>query len=260
MLTQGTSHRTSLQLVQETERLGGSVNGSAGNNTLSLSGTFPSQEVERGLEIFLEVFLNPTFPEEELEKKRREVLIVIKSREEQARSQAFRLLYQILFSNHPYRLHPSGEKEQVLHFQREDLITHYRKLISPTRVVLTIIGDVDGENILRHLKEKLSSLRGEPSSFSLPPTVDGISEIRVEKKNTKTKQAHLVLGFPAPTKGMPDYFTMKVVQIILSAIGGRLFVELRDSQGLAYSVGAFSSDDPLQGTFGLYAATAPAHV
>jgi zinc protease len=51
---------------------------------------------------------------------------------------------------------------------------------------------------------------------------------------------------------------MKVVEALLSRIGGRLFVELRDKQGLAYSVSAFSLSDPLQGAFGIYAATDPA--
>jgi zinc protease len=260
MLTQGTPRLSSSQLIQGVEELGGSLSGSAGNSTLSLSGTFPSQQVERGLELFLEVLLNPTFPEEELEKKRREILIGIKNREEQVRNQAYRLFYQTLFQDHPYRLRPSGEREQILRFSREDLITHYRNLISSDRIVLVIVGDVDGEKILSHLRSRLSSLPKFPSKFSLSPSENGIGQMLAKKKTTKRKQAHLVLGFAAPTKGKPDYFTMKVVQMILSAIGGRLFVELRDKQGLAYSVGAFSLDDPLQGAFGTYAATDPANI
>jgi zinc protease len=260
MLTQGTPRLSATQLVQEVERLGGSLSGSSGNSSLSLTGTFPSQQAERGMEIFLDVLLHPAFPEKELEKKRQEILIGIRNREERVRNQAFRLFYQTLFRNHPYRLHLSGEREQVLRLSREDLITHYQRLVSPHRIVLTIMGDVDGENILRHLQSKLSTLPRNLSSFPLPPAEDGISEARMEKKTTKTKQAHVLLGFPAPVKGQADYFTMKVLETILSRIGGRLFVELRDKQGLAYSVGAFSLDDPFQGAFGIYAATDPTTV
>ena len=257
MLTQGTPRLSSSQLVHEVEQLGGSLNATSANSTLSLSGTFPSGQVERGLEIFLEVLLQPAFPGEELERKRREILTGIKNRDEQVRTQAFRLFYQTLFRNHPYRLHPTGQREQILRFSREDLLAQHQRLVSPDRIVLTIAGDVDGEKILRYLQEKLSPLAKNSASFSTPSAENEIGEARVAKKIAKTKQAHLVLGFPAPAKREADYFTMKVVQTILSRIGGRLFVELRDKQGLTYSVSAFSLDDPFQGAFGVYAAFDP---
>lgn len=259
MLTQGTPRLTSSQLVHEIEQLGGTLRGSAGNNVLGLTGTFPSEHADRGLEIFLDVFFHPTFPPEELEKKRREILVKVENRDEEIRHQAFRLFYQGLFRGHPYRLDPGGERDQVSRLSREDLIRHYQKLLSPDRMVLTIVGDVDGNNILKQLRDRLSSLRKDPSSLSLPAAVDGGTDLQAEKKTIKAKQAHLILGFIAPAKGRNEYFTMKVLETILSRIGGRLFVELRDKQGLAYSIGAFSLDDPLQGAFGIYAATDPVH-
>jgi len=260
MLTQGSPRLTSSQLVHEVEHLGGSLNGSAGNSTLSLAGIFPSENAEKGLEIFLDTLLHPAFPEAELEKKRQETLLRIKNRDERSRAQVFRLFYQTLFRSHPYRLPPAGEREQVLRFHREDLVSHYYRLISPDRVVLTLVGDIDGEEILRHLHHKLSELPQSASSFTPPPAEVEISETRVGKKSTKLKQAHLVLGYPAPAQGHADYFTLKVLEVILSRIGGRLFVDLRDRQGLAYSVGAFSLEDPFQGAFGFYAAGDPANV
>jgi len=260
MLTQGTPRLSTAQLVQEVELLGGMLSGRAGNNMLSLTGTFPSQQAEKGLEIFLDALLEPAFPEQQVEKKRQEILIQIHNREERVRAQAFGLFYRTLFRAHPYRLHPTGQREQLLRLTRENLISHHKNLISPDRMVLTIVGDVDGQNILRHLESRLSPLPKTRLGFSLPSTEDGTSETRVEKKISKTKQSHLVLGFPAPALGEPDYFAMKVLQTILSRIGGRLFVELRDKQGLAYSVGAFSLDDPYQGAFGVYAATDPTAV
>lgn len=260
MLTQGNPRRSSAELVHEVEQLGGMLNGSAGNYTLSLTGTFPSQHVEKGLKIFLETLLHPIFPESELEKKRQEILARIKNRDERPRAQAFRLFYRTLLRHHPYRLHPAGEREAVLGFRREDLAAHYQALISPERMVLTVVGDVDGETLLKQLRSELSTLSPTPSSRSLPSAEAELSEQRVEKKTGKFKQAHLVLGYPGPAKGEADYFALKVLEVILSRIGGRLFVELRDRQGLAYSVGAFSLDDPFQGAFGILAATDPENI
>lgn len=260
MLTQGSPRLTSSQLVHEVEHLGGNLNGSAGNSTLSLAGIFPRENAEKGLEIFLDTLLHPTFPETELEKKRQEILLRIKNRDERPRAQAFRLFYQTLFRSHPYRLPAAGEREQVLRFRREDLVSHYQRLISPDRVVLTLVGDVDSEAILRHLRQELSELPQSASSFTPPPAEVEISETRVGTRPIKLKQAHLVLGYPAPAQGHAEHFTLKVLEVILSRIGGRLFVDLRDRQGLAYSVGAFSLEDPFQGAFGFYAAGDPANV
>ena len=260
MLTQGTPRWSSGQLVRAVEQLGGNLNGSSGRGTLSLSGTFPSREAQPGLEIFLDVLLHPGFPQEELEKKRQEILLRIKNRDERSRDQALRFFYQSLFRNHPYRLEPSGQRESVIRLRREDLLAQYQKLLSPERLVLTIVGDVDGERLLNFLRGKLSSLRKSGSIPTLPAPEAKGRELRVEKKTIKARQAHLVLGFSAPAKGDPDYFTMKVLEAVLSRLGGRLFVELRDKQGLAYSVGAFSLDDPHQGAFGIYTATDPAAV
>jgi len=257
MWTQGTPTLSSTQLVGEVERLGGRLNGSVGNGLLSLSGTFPGHKADRGLEIFLDVLLHPGFPATELEKKRQEILTQIRNQEERISSQAFRLFYQKLLRNHPYRLDPLGPQELVRGFKREDLAAHYQKLISPERMVISVVGDVDREKILKMLQTNLSALPKKAENFSPLSAEDGVKEIRVESKRAKSKQAHLVLGFSAPTKAHPDYFTMKVLQTILSGIGGRLFVDLRDKQGLAYSVSAFSLDDPYQGAFGVYAATDP---
>jgi zinc protease len=190
-----------------------------------------------------------------LEKKRREILTRIQTRDEQIRSQSVRLFYRTLFRNHPYRLDPVGETEQVLRLSRDELIGHYRRLLSPDRVILTIVGDVDGRSLLQRIRMKLSAVDSSRSDFSLPPPENEIAEMRVGRQQTKTKQAHIMLGFPAPRQGDPAYFAMNVLQAVLSHAGGRLFVELRDAQGLAYSVGAFLLSDPIQGAFGLYAAT-----
>jgi zinc protease len=260
MLTQGTPRWSSPQLIRAVEELGGTLNGWSGNSAVGLSGTFPSRHVENALEIFLDALLHPAFPERELEKKRQEILLRFGNREERGRDRALRFFYQTLLVDHPYRFDPSGQREPVMRLRREDLVAQYQKLFSPERMVVSVAGDVEGENILRYLRTRLASLRRSGATFDLPPAENGRRELRAAKRTSQTVQSQVVMGFQAPAKGAPGYFTMKVLEAILSRIGGRLFVDLRDQQGLAYSVGAFSLDDPLQGAFGVYAATDPANV
>jgi len=128
MLTQGTPQWSSPQLIRAVEELGGTLSGWSGNSTVGLSGTFPSRHAENAMEIFLDALLHPAFPERELEKKRREILLRIGNREERGRDRALRFFYQTLLVDHPYRLDPSGQREPVMRFRREDLVAQYQKL------------------------------------------------------------------------------------------------------------------------------------
>jgi zinc protease len=236
------------------------LNGSAGHHALTLTGTFLSTHLEKGLQIFLDALVHPVFPEAELERKRKEILTNIKNRDERFRNQAFQLFYQTLFRKHPYRLDLSGQRDSISRFDRQTLIDYYQTLLIPGRTVVAVVGDIESERVLDFLKKTLSRLPDPSPGLFLPASENNLTEPRAEKKNVKSMQAHMVLGFLAPAMGEPDYFIMKVVQTILSGMGGRLFVQLRDRSGLAYSVSAFTLDDPVQGAFGIYAATDPANV
>lgn len=260
MLTKGSARFTGSRLTNDVERLAGTMSGSMSPSAVKFSATFPEQELFQGLELFFDALFHSSFPEESLEKTREEILRRIKNDEERLRAKATRLFYQSLFAVHPYRQSPLGRHDVIARISRQELLNRYHELFSPDRTVLAIVGRVNGEQLLRHIRERLTSLTRHGSPFRTPEMESPPEEKRVEKQTVRTHQSHLVLGFLGPTQREADYFPMKVAEAILSHIGGRLFRALRDERGLAYAVRAFTLENPLQGAFAVYAATDPARV
>jgi zinc protease len=255
MITRGTRNYDYARLAQEIEGLAGGVDGSSGRNSLGLTGTFLSKNAVQGLELFLEAFVRSTFPEDEIEKLRQEILLELKNRDDDPTQLAFELFHRSLFISHPYRFSVLGMPETISRLRKEDLVDYYNRVFSTNRVVFSVVGDIDTKRVLSQLKEVLASLPNRENGLCLPPIEPPSREVRRREEVREKKQAHIVIGFQSCNLGSPDSFPLRVLQAVLSRQGGRLFMEIREKRGLAYSVTAFLAEGVAPGTFGVYAAT-----
>jgi zinc protease len=244
-------------MVQAVESMAGGLDGFSGRNSLGLAGAFLTTRVDDALDLFLEALLHPTFPEEETEKRRREVLLALKNREDDLAQTAFDLFRATLFIRHPYRFSILGTQETIHALRRDTLVQYYRTLLAPERLVVSVVGDVDGEYIISRLARALEVLPRSITVPAFPALEPRPKEIRRQEKPTDKNQAHLVVGFQGTSLASPDRYPLKVIEAILSRQGGRLFFELRERRALAYALYAFSADGLAPGTFGIYLGTDP---
>ncbi len=126
----------------------------------------------------------------------------------------------------------------------------------PTEEV-SVVGDVDTEQVTAHLREALRLLPAAVAAPTLPPTDPRPTTARQCHKAMDKQQAHIVLGFQGVTLANPDRYPLKVLEAILSRQGGRLFYELREQRALAYSVAAFGVEGLAPGVVGVYVGTDP---
>ncbi|HKA52458.1 MAG TPA: pitrilysin family protein, partial [Candidatus Binatia bacterium] len=170
---------------------------------------------------------------------------------------AFDLCYETLFTTHPYRFSILGSEESIRALQREQLIDYYRLLLNPERLVISVVGDVDTEQVTAHLREAFMHLPAAAAAPTLPPPDPRPTTTRQRHKAIDKQQAHIVLGFQGVTLANPDRYPLKVLEAILSRQGGRLFYELREQRALAYSVTAFGVEGLAPGVVGVYVGTDP---
>jgi zinc protease len=166
-----------------------------------------------------------------------------------------RLFNRTMYKRHPYRLNLLGASSSVASITREQLIKFFRRHYQPSNMVLSVVGDVDPQRV----KEKFKQLFGGAPrrkmarvSVLAEPRRTGAEEAF---ELVKKQQAHMVVGYPGTTMRGKDRFALEVLSSVLSGQGGRLFVELRDRQGLAYQVGAFSQEGLESGYFAIFIAT-----
>lgn len=257
MLTMGTKKRTRVELAAEVEGMAGSINGFSGWNTSGVSGKFLSRDFDKALAILSDVLMNPVFPDEELEKSKTDIIASIKSIEDNLPYYTFRLLYRTHFKTHPYGLPVSGTVETVSAFKREEVASHYQRVFNPEKMVLTIVGDVDAAYVIEKTRDAFKGFSSKGPEFIEPAPEERAREIRSAGEVKEKAQTNIGIGFNGAPIGARDSYALKVLGEILSAQGGRLFVNLRDKRSLAYALSAFSREGVGIGFFGVYIGTAP---
>ncbi|MEX2208324.1 MAG: pitrilysin family protein [Myxococcota bacterium] len=259
MLSRGTASRSSAQLATEVEDIAGDLSGFSGRNSFGLQAEFLTESLDTGLDLFADVLLHPSFDPEEIAKLRVERLAALRRREDSLSTKAFELFQQTLYPDHPYRFSSIGTAQSIDKLDREALARYFTRYAQPANGVLSVVGDVDPDRVVDAIASHLSDWPGS-GPVALParkrPDVPATPrEVTLEKKKA---QAHLVYGFLALTISDPDLPALDVLTQILSGQGGRLFLELRDKQSLAYSVTAFDLEGVDPGIWGVYIAGEPA--
>ncbi len=255
--TRGTRSRSSADFARSVENLAAEINGFSGRSSLGFTLDATRDKLEPVLDLFAEALLEPGFDPAEIERERRETLAVIDRRADRLAQLAYLQLSELLFPTHPYRLPMLGTHESVRQIDANSLRAHHDRLIRPENLVFAIAGDVDPDSVAEGIAVRTSAMSAdgfEPPSPEPDPPPREIREGRLRKERA---QSHLVIGFAGLTVADPDRYALDVLSQVLAGQGGRLFLELRDRQGLAYSVSAANVEGVAPGFFSVYIATAP---
>jgi len=238
MLTRGTQKRTAVEIAATVESWAGSLSGFSGRNSLGVSGKFLSKDLYAGLELLADVVRNPSFPPSEIKKVREDILAGIKAKKDRPTRELFDLFYRAL--------------------TRSDLETWYQSIAIPSNFVLTLVGDLNQNQLIPYIKTLFQTF--SPPQHSLPDIAPEppLEKARVAHLKRPGAQTHLVVGYLGAGIGSPRNPAMALVRTALAGQGGRLFTELRDKQSLAYAITAFRSPGLGTGAFGAYMACDPA--
>jgi len=254
----GTSLHSGDAIAEITDSMGATVSGFSGQNSFGLQGRFTSDTFRKGLRLMVEVLLSPTFPQKEVEKLKPLILAQIRQQDDYLPGVAVREFRKLLFSPHPYGMNVLGRPETVIGFDSDDLKETYKSFAVPDRAIISVVGDIDAENLRQELDTLLKSWQNESSLFlPTPPDPEPLTSPKIVGIHREKQQEHIVLGFMGPGLASPDRFPLEVLNAILAGQGGRLFTDLRDKKSLAYSVTSFTGFGIDYGSIACYIACAP---
>ena len=258
MWLRGTRSRSAADLAREIESLAADLDGFSGRSSTGLTVEATSDAFPATLDLFADVLCEPAFSADELEKEREDTLAALERREDQLGARTFDLFAETHFQQHPYGMPLPGRPAAVREFTQETVATHHRRLVDPRRLAIAVVGDVDPDAAAGELSRRLSDLAPAPeAAFAPPPEEPAPTERREAIREKERAQAHLVIGFRGVSVRDPDRDVLDVISQLLSGQGGRLFLELRDKQSLAYTVSAVNVEGVAPGFFAVYIATAP---
>ncbi len=241
LLTEGTKHRNSLKISEEIEFIGASLDASAERDYTTISLSVLKKDIKKGFEVFTDILLNPTFPQDEIDRKRERIKGFLKQQEEDPSFLAKRAFIKKVFGQHPYGRLKEGNFKTIDSITRQDVSHFYGEFFLPNNAILSVVGDLTDEELAMLTEQYLSDWK---RASLQPGTVEGINERRNKeliKINRELKQANILLGNLGISRNNPDYYAVLVMNYILGGGGftSRLMQSVRDEMGLAYSIYSF---------------------
>ncbi len=238
VLLKGTATRDAKGIVLETESVGASIDAGladSGYGSVSLKTTLAG--LERSLPVFLDIIQNPSFPPREVAKEKQLMLQQLTAMNDRPATAAYLNFSNLFYSGYPVGMKPEEIAQKVRLLTRDDLVAWYQKTYIPNNMVVSIVGNVDPQQISKIIQDVFGGWPKGNEPVVTSAIVPSFDEDHQIIKTRDSQALFMILGYPAPDIFSEDYPAMKVIGYILGGdMGSRLFVELRDKKGLAYNV------------------------
>jgi zinc protease len=241
MLDQGTKSRSAFEQATAIEGLGASLRFDGGLETLSLAGNLLSGDLEQILRVLADALRNPTFPAEQVETMRGELIIDYKVAENSTSSVAARRANELLYpEGHPYHWNPGGTDSSLNAITREDLASFHARHYGPNTTTLVLVGDVSESRAAALVERVFGDWKKlpEPSPFQVPNAEPPKKTKDLVVPMPGKSQADVVWAVPGLPRAAPDYDAAMMMNYVLGggSLSSRLMDNLRDKEGLVYGV------------------------
>jgi len=259
MLFKGTASRTAQEIAQEFDTLGGMSNAFTSGETTSYYATVLDDQMGRLIGLMGDIFQNSLFAEEEVVREREVVLQEMSMVEDTPDDRIHELFTGGLWGEHPLGYTVLGRREVVAAMDSAGLREYMRHQYTPEKIVIAASGNVDHKQFCHLWQEQMGSLTGpNKGTPRQPPPV--LAPVRkLHRKNLE--QAHLVLGSYGLPIVAPERYTLYLLHVLLGGnMSSRLFQEVREKAGLAYSIYSYLSSFTDSGYLGVYLGVDPAVV
>ena len=257
VMVRGTAKRTGAELAESIAALGGKLNAKGEVDYSEISATALSRFWREVLGFTAELALEPKLAAGEVDGERDWLLGRIQKRRDNAPARAFDEFFAALYGPHPYAIPALGTPASLARIDHAALVAWYRRFYQPERMTLAVSGQISPGEVLAEARRLFGGLPrgavvGEPSR----PAPANRGERRTFEQ--PAQQAQILAGGLAPSLDHPDHAAVKVLSTVLGGgMAGRLFVELRDKRGLAYTAAAYYDPVVDPGALVLYLGTAP---
>ena len=263
MLDEGTTTRTSQQIAETVESVGGRIGTFGDYQSSGVVAVFLSKDISLGLGVIADILMNVSFPEDKIRQQLERRVAQIRSRLDVPRTKASDVFNEIVFEGTPQHRPPIGYEETVSKLTRDDAVDFYRRYYAPNNTVLAIVGDID-KAAIRNQIEEIFGAWPQAANLETPQAHAPIRQTEAIERfvHAPKEQVNIFIGHVGIERKHPDYYALLVMDTILGSSPGftsRIPRILRDEQGLAYttfsSITSSAGIDP--GRFLAYIGTSP---
>jgi zinc protease len=238
LLTEGTTRRTSRQLAEAIDSVGGLVDNGVGWDSSFLSLSVLSDQADLAFDLISDMGEHPAFQPAEIERQRKQILSSLEVAHDDPAYVADTVFQKLIFEGTPYSHPEDGTLECVRHISAEDLRRFHARYYQPANCILAVVGDITASEALARASRFFSTWENVTASAPLPdavPTPRGARRVIVAIDKPDAVQTEIRIGNLGVARNSPDYLALSVANEILGGPSeNRLFKALRSRQGLTY--------------------------
>lgn len=246
----GTPTRTAEQISDEFDRIGAQVNAFTGKDITCYYSKATVEHVEEAFGILADMFLNATYPADELDRERGVVLEEIAMNEDTPDDLTLDLLSEAYYGNASYGRTILGSAENVKGFTKEDILKYKAQRYAPDNAVISMAGNISFDLACSLVEKYFLGWSGK--SVKREKTINSLNRSLIKTK--PIEQTHIALTFPALPREDPLSDALQLINLILGGgMSSRLFMQIREKSGLAYTVYSYVSAYDECGNISVYA-------
>jgi len=265
MLNRGTAKRSFDAFNDAVDSLGAMLGVDTTRETVDVHLHALAEDLDTVLDLAAEIIRTPIFPEDELEKVRKQAITGLQEQDNDTGAMASKARRELMYpEGHPYRQRTGGEIDAVAAMTRDDLARYHERYVGPSAVTVALVG---GIRDLDHAVACLERVFGDwRTRIPLPQDAAGVEPpaqtLRKAIAVRGKSQADLSIGYPTIPRAHEDYYALQMANLVLGQLGlmGRLGAHVRDEQGLAYYASSSVSGGKANSVWTARAGVDPANI
>jgi predicted Zn-dependent peptidase len=253
MFFKGTEHRSALDIAKQLDAVGGFANAYTSKEQVCLHAKVLDKHLSLVVDILTDIFLNSVFDPTEIDRERQVILQEISMIEDTPDEYVHILLQELFWKDNPLGRPIYGTVEQVQGIGKDNILAYMRRIFHPGRIIIAAAGNVEHQAFVDLVAPRMETLNGSSANLGRETPKDH-HLVKIIPKNLE--QVQLCLGWRGCSNLDENRFACHLLNVVLgSSMSSRLFQEVRERRGLAYSIYSFIDSHEDAGMFGVYTGT-----
>ena len=254
LLFKGTERHSAIEISELFDGMGAATNAATGKESTQLHARLLDEHTDEAFDLLADMLLHPSLPEDEVDSEREVVLEEIAMYEDEPQDRVHDLLAAAVHGDHPVGRRVLGDARVIGSIPVAEIISYHDARYTGPNLVIAAAGHLEHEHMVELAQRRLSPLAGERNGVTAELGDDAVPQFAFQAK--ETEQYHICFGGPGISRSDERRFALSVLDAIFGgSTSSRLFREVREKRGLAYSVGSYSEQYEDGGMVGMYVGT-----
>lgn len=258
LLFKGVDGHTASEISEIFDGMGALTNAATSKESTNLHARFVDRHLDEAFSLLSRMMLEPTLPADEINPEREVVLEEIAMYEDEPSDRVHDMLAEAIYGKHPLGGRVLGSADVIAGTPRDEIAAYHRAHYTAPNLVVGVAGNVEHDRVVELVRENFKPPTGDPIAVTDPaPSVDP----RMTFRNKQTEQFHICFGGHGISRSDDRRYALALLDSIFGgATSSRLFREVREKRGLAYSVGSYTQQNIDHGSIAMYVGTRPENV